>query len=78
MGVDSGDLRSHVRAYAELFAAQVIGELEGFKIKIRSADTEQRVEMLDEGRTDLIVSTPDVVIDQRAAQAFELRGFGGQ
>src|SRR3546814_6119484 len=65
-------LRRHVGAQAEQATTGRIGELEDLLLDVLRRTGQQRIEMLDQRRMHELVTTLAIVIEQLAAQIFNL------
>ena len=72
-GVDTGDLRGHVRPDPHHPARELVDQLEGMELQILAGAGQQRLQVLDEGRGDDLVAPEGEQIEQRTPHALQVQ-----
>ena len=75
MRIDPCHLRCHVGAQAERLAGELIHQLEGPQQKIRSRSGQQRIQILQHRRHDVLVAVNTEQVEDLSSQMFNLVCF---
>jgi hypothetical protein len=76
--IDTGHLRRDVGTHPHQTAGQLVDQLERLELQILASTGQQRLEVFEQRRRDQLVAVQTEIIEQSAAQIFQLRRLGGQ
>ncbi len=78
VGVDAGDLRSHVGTHAHAAAGELVDQLEGAQLEVLAGAGGERVEVFEQRRHHELIAAQPEGVEQAAAQALQPVGVGRQ